>query len=241
MTLILALLPLGMLEAQGVAMVKRQVTREELARAIESNDTTVLRATPSQFLAATQRVVPNAGVNSIEELARYIRALEARPCPPDTHQLSRVLLRDRSVDWNVRRAFRAGEVCLFDNNLGQYVLSTLCGNLIMPRTESRATAPAPLGEVSFTQVTVYNIAEGTTAPAASPSASAEPRERREPRVRERSRSQWPIVIATAVVTSAVAYAIASHDKKKSEATSSPPNGGPVNPPSIVSFGLQLRF
>ena len=244
------LAPWGVLEAQSVAMVRGPITQERYATAIERNDTSILRANAEQILEAFQLIAPDVETRSLTDLARYIRHLEVRSCPQGVHELSRAVLPSRTIGWGVRRAFRAGEMCLYDTSLARFVLSLDCGNLIRPPAPvvepaslNRGGEPAPVAIAPPQQVTPRDQTIEGRRPVIIVVNNVGPAG---PWVRERGSSWVPKAIALVVVAGAITCAIICREDRD-EVTSTPPSGGgPVNPPNgrksrHVSFGLQLRF
>lgn len=131
----------------GHPFTKRPVTQEELARAIERSDMTLLNVTPVQYhKAITALVADGVSVPSVTDLAAYIRRLAVVPCPSGKAMLSRVLKPGNAVDMFWPRDFRPGELCLLDNNANRLIVSLACGNVIWsPKAPAMipAAPPAP--------------------------------------------------------------------------------------------------
>lgn len=124
--------------------------RENLARALATNDRRLLRATPAQYLQAIQRLAPEAELTDTAQLADYIRSLTALQCPQGaTYPMSRIIASDPTsagrldLSGNWSRHFPATEPCLYDNNLARHIMSLACGNVIIPGpTTSGTVRPA---------------------------------------------------------------------------------------------------
>ncbi|HXF43976.1 MAG TPA: hypothetical protein VNK70_00680 [Candidatus Paceibacterota bacterium] len=236
-------------QRHAVAMWRAPISSvEEAARAIERGDTSKLWATPSQILEAVRRAVPASGVENIRGLASYIRTLDVRVCPAGEYVLSRVLMPSRVLDWNFRRRFRAGEQCLFDRNLGRYVMSSDCGNVILDGFVPQARHAEAAAQTASPVTTVPRPPTATPVTRAGPrtpptftrvEVSMDRPYQAPVRPIERRSSNWvgPLVAGVVIAVGVTAIVLT---KDNGGPQSSPPTGGPVNPPN-GGFVVPLPF
>ncbi len=116
--------------AQALPFTKRPVSQEQLAKAIEKNDRSILNVSSTEMVRAANEAF-GFDMESPKELAHWVRNLTDTSCPSGhTSTLARVLKSGEVDLYGFKRPFRDGEPCLLDANLARYVLSRLCGNFV---------------------------------------------------------------------------------------------------------------
>jgi hypothetical protein len=115
---------------QALPFTKKPVTQEQLAKAIEKNDRSILNVSADEMVRAANEAF-GFDMESPKELAEWVRNLTDTSCPAGyTSTLARVLKSGEVDLYGFKRPFRVGEQCLLDANLARYVLSRLCGNFV---------------------------------------------------------------------------------------------------------------
>lgn len=130
---VIFLVSVNVAEAQRfLPFTKMPVSQEEYARAVETNNLGVLNvADVKEFVDAVNKQHPELEISSPAELATYIRSLAVRPCPQVVASVAGIERTSRVIDLaGISRPLRAGEMCLYDNNLAIWFVSLSCGNLI---------------------------------------------------------------------------------------------------------------
>lgn len=128
----------------GFPMTRTPVTSETLAKALETNDQTVLHVSAEQYVATMKAANPDAGITGVADAAEYIRHLDVRPLDPGKYRFARVEKTKGSnpmVHIDLMRGPRAGENGFYDRNLGRFVASTDCGNVIDGRDKAAKLEP----------------------------------------------------------------------------------------------------
>ncbi len=115
---------------QALPFTKKPVTQEQLAKAIEKDDHSILNVSADEMVRAANEAF-GFDMESPKELAEWVRNLTDTSCPAGyTSTLARVLKSGEVDLYGFKRPFREGEPCLLDANLARYVLSRLCGNFV---------------------------------------------------------------------------------------------------------------
>lgn len=148
--LIVLFLPVDVF-AVNLPMTKVSVTPQSLAEAIAKNDQSVLNQSAFDYVATVQKMHPEVGVTNTSDLVEYLRNLEVREFPQSKKfTFARVEKRGGSGSYEIKtfeRPARPKEKGLYDRNLGKFIASADCGNVMKepetPVVEKPAPAPAP--------------------------------------------------------------------------------------------------
>lgn len=137
--------------AVNLPMTKVAVTPQSLAEAIKNNDSRVLNQSAFDYAATVQKMHPEVGVSNVSDLEEYLKNLELREFPQGKKFIfARVEKRDGGYDIKTfERPARPKEKGLYDRNLGKFIASADCGNVMkeleMPIANAPTSAPASRG------------------------------------------------------------------------------------------------
>lgn len=164
------------------------------------------RVTCSQFLAAANSFLPGKKFTNHSELANYLVEAAVVDCRPETRvHFARIRL-GRIEDGWVRNC-RRGEMMLFHQNDGLWILSLLCANIVTQQPSVRTAVPAeppPRIQQVVKEVPVFPKEIEVT------HRFPEPLQILGPPMEERSfwsRHKGKIILGTALVAGAVTCAI----------------------------------
>ena len=135
--------------AVNLPMTKVSVTPQSLAGAIAKNDQTVLNQSASDYVATVQKMHPEVGVSGVNDFVEYLGHLELREFPQGKKFIFARVEKTRG-QYDIKtfeRSARPKERGLYDRNLGKFIASADCGNVMkeieVPVVEKPAPAPAP--------------------------------------------------------------------------------------------------
>ncbi|MDO8676609.1 MAG: hypothetical protein Q7K16_03080 [Candidatus Azambacteria bacterium] len=130
--------------AVNLPMTKVAVTPQSLAEAIAKNDQAVLNESAFDYLATMQKMHPEVGASSVNDLVEYLKNLELREFPQGKKFVfARVeKIRGQYDIKTFERMARPGERGLYDRNLGKFIASADCGNVVREPEVPVASKPA---------------------------------------------------------------------------------------------------
>ena len=99
-----------------------------------------LNVTPEQYLAHVQSIYPDAGATSKEGLVVFLKNLSPEACPAGERTLTSFNKASGNFS-TLKRAYRAGEMCLWDRNTGRVFTSMDCANIDVTRTPTPTPSP----------------------------------------------------------------------------------------------------
>ncbi len=135
--------------AVNLPMTKVAITPATLAEAIAKNDQAVLNQSASDYVATVQKMHPEVGVTNTNDFVEYLNNLELREFPQGKKFIFARVEKTRG-QYDIKtfeRSARPKERGLYDRNLGKFIASADCGNVMkeieVPVVEKPAPAPAP--------------------------------------------------------------------------------------------------
>jgi len=140
----------GRRQARGLPYTRMPIDLRELAAALESNDQSVLYGDCGIWVETYNTIIkPEQPVGSCSEMAEIVRGYNVAPCPVGVEASFTTIQNGKANIPGLTRECRPGEQWAYDNNLGLWVFSLLCGNFItktdlpMPRQQTEVVADAP--------------------------------------------------------------------------------------------------
>lgn len=143
-------------QAINLPMTKSAVTPATLAEAVAKNDQAVLNVTGFEYIAAIQKFHPEVGTGGVQDYAEYLRNLEVRPLPQgQKFTFARVEKRGGWYDVNsFERMAKPKERGLYDRNIGKFIASADCGNVMKEPEMSVVEVPSSPAPQTFSPVVV---------------------------------------------------------------------------------------